>query len=190
MYEVGMSANGRIEPGFEPIAPAWEGEAPVSLGPEHLVYEEDTSNSFGGLLVKSGLVILLAMTAYGGYQIFGNNSAPHQVAKAKPGYDWSGKPISAEERQKLTGIQADKQKIRQIDLTKTASVKKNTTPIARPVPVEPKISAGSQFHVVQPGDTLSAIGRKFKISAKDIMEINSIEDARRIKPGLKLIISQ
>jgi len=190
MYEVGMSANGRIEPNFDQIAPPWEGEAPVSLGPEHLVYEEDTSNSFAGLLVKSGLVILLAMTTYGGYQIFGHNSETSEIANAKPGYDWSGKPISAEERQKLTGIEANKQKIRQIDLTTTASVKKNTKPISKPVPIKTENTSTTKFHVVEPGDTLSAIGRKFKISSAEIMEINSIENPRRIKPGMKLIISR
>jgi len=68
MYEVGMSANSRVEPVFEPEIKQWEGQAPVSLGADHLIYEEETYNGFSGLLLKSGLVILLAVSSYGGYQ--------------------------------------------------------------------------------------------------------------------------
>lgn len=188
MYEVGMSANSRVEPIFEPDVKQWEGEAPVSLGYEHLIYEEEAYAGFSGILLKSGLIVLAAITAYGGYQFLTSNSA--QVADSKPGYDWSGKPIDAKERLRLTGVKDQTKTVRKIDLTQTASVKKHVNPIGKPVAIAPKKLSNAQFHVVQSGDTLSAIGRMFKISAADIMEINSIEDARRIKPGMKLIISK
>jgi len=189
MYEVGMSANSRVEPVFEPEIKQWEGQAPVSLGADHLIYEEETYNGFSGLLLKSGLVILLAVSSYGGYQ-FLTASNGIQSAESKARYDWSGKPIDENERLRLTGVKDPTNKIRKIDLTQTGSVKKDANAIGKPVPATPATSTGVKFHVVQSGDTLSAIGRKFKISAADIMEINAIEDARRIKPGMKLVISR
>ena len=189
MYEVGMSANSRVEPVFEPDITQWEGEAPVSLGPEHLVYEEETGNGFLGLLMKSGLVVLLAVSAYGGYQFIKASSTNDQVA-SKAGYDWSGKAIDHKERLRLTGVDEQTKDVRKIDLTKTGSVKKNTSPIGKPVPINPDTPSGTKFHIVKPGDTLSAIGRKYKISSADIMEINAIENPRRIKPGMKLFVSR
>lgn len=188
MYEVGMSANSRVEPVFEPEIRQWEGEPPVSLGAEHLIYEEEAYNGFSGLLLKSGLVILLVISAYGGYQFMTDNNI--QSADSKAGYDWSGKPIDAKERLRLTGVKNPTNTIRKIDLTQTGSVKKNASPNGEPVPTRPNTSIGEKFHIVQSGDTLSAIGRKFKVSAADIMEINEIEDAKRIKPGMKLVISR
>ena len=189
MYEVGMSANSRVEPVFEPEIKQWEGEAPVSLGAEHLVYEEEVYGGFSGLLLKSGLVVLLAISAYGGYQIFGSNDSL-KLADGKPGYDWSGKPIDEKERLRLTGVEDQNKTVRKIDLTQTGSVKKHVNPIGNPVPIKPANLTSAKFHIVQSGDTISQIGRKFKISAAEIMKINSIEDARRIKPGMKLIVSK
>lgn len=187
MYEVGMSSSRRVEPVFEPEIAQWEGAAPVSLGAEHLIYEEEAYGTSSGLLLKSGLVVLLAISAYGGYQFMTDNNA--HLAESKPGYDWSGKPIDEKERLRLTGVQDQDKTIRKIDLTQTGSVKKHVNPIGKPVPITPANVTGAKFHVVESGDTLSQIGRKFKISAAEIMKINSIEDARRIKPGMKLIVS-
>ncbi len=189
MYEVGMSAKGRVEPVFEPEVTQWEGEAPVSLGAEHLIYEEEAYGGFSGLLLKSGFVILLAITAYGGYQFLtGDNKL--QLTDGKPGHDWSGKPIDEKERLRLTGVKDELKPVRKIDLTQTGSIKEEQSPIGKPVAITQATSTGAKFHVVQSGDTLSQIGRKFKISAAEIMKINSIEDARRIKPGMKLIVSR
>lgn len=188
MYEVGMSANSRVEPVFEPKITQWDGEAPVSLGAEHLIYEEEPYRSSSGLLLKSGLLVLLAITAYGGYQFMTDKNA--QLADGKPGYDWSGAPIDEKERLRLTGVQDQDKTVRKIDLTQTGSVKKHVNPIGKPVPIKADNVTGAKFHIVESGDTLSQIGRKFKISAAEIMKINSIEDARRIKPGMKLIVSK
>jgi LysM repeat protein len=61
--------------------------------------------------------------------------------------------------------------------------------VQRPVP------PGSRTYVVEPGDTLAAISRKFyKTSArwKDIQDANfySLNGAAKLKPGMKLIIPQ
>ena len=52
---------------------------------------------------------------------------------------------------------------------------------------------GSRNYVVQPGDTLASISRKFyktKAKEKDIQDanLNSLPDARKLKPGQTLII--
>ena len=191
MYEVGMSAKSRVEPVFEPEVTQWEGEAPVSLGAEHLIYEEEVYGGFSGLLLKSGFIILLAITAYGGYHfITGDNKL--QLTDGKPGHDWSGKPIDDKERLRLTGVKDASKPVRKIDLTQTGSIDEKASPIGKPVAITKEVSTktDAKFHVVQSGDTLSQIGRKFKISAAEIMEINSIKDARRIKPGMKLTVSK
>ncbi len=190
MYEVCMSANRRIEPNFDQTPEIWTEEPPICLGPECLVYEEDTSNGIGGLLMKSGLVILFSVMAYGGYQFIKDSNTDQQLANSKPTYDWSGKPTQTNNNGELVALNDQNRTVRKIDLTKTGSIKKITSRIGKPVPIKPKISVNAKFHIVQSGDTLSAIGRKFKISSADIMEINAIENPRKIKPGMKLYISR
>lgn len=180
MYEVGMSANSRVEPVFEPEIRQWEGEPPVSLGAEHLIYEEEAYNGFSGLLLKSGLVILLVISAYGGYQVLGNDNADQQLVSAKL--------LSASENKTLN---VQDKTIRKIDLTTTASIKEPVEVTGKSVPIATKPKSEDKlFHVVEAGDTLSAIGRKFKIKTSELMALNAIEDARRIKPGMKLIVSK
>lgn len=176
MYEVCMSAERRVEPTFESNAPAWEGPAPVSLGSDDLIYQEDTSNSFSGLLIKSGLVVLLAISTFAGYQFFKGSGETKQIAHITP--------------QEVDNT--DQKKIRKIDLTTTASISKPESRLGKPVPIDaakPQ-NSGKLFHVVQSGDTLSAIGKKFKIKTTELMEMNGIEDARRLKLGMKLIVSK
>ncbi len=198
MYEVCMSADRRVDPNLSAQSFDWENEPPVSLGPEHLYYEEDTSNGVGGLLLKSGLVIMLAISVFGGYQFLKDSSTEQQLASS-PKNEWPGGVLSTKENLK--------RKVRQIDLTKTATVKKtitrpvNTT-VIKPVKkqtdrigdiakAEPAAPTGNeQFHVVQPGDTVSAISRKFKIKTAEIMSWNGIENPRLLKPGMKLIVSR
>lgn len=182
MYEVGMSANSRVEPVFKPQITQWEGEAPVSLGAEHLFYEEEADGNFTSLLIKSGFVVLLTISVYAGYQFFTSTNTVLS-SETQSEQDGSGKQINLADKGQTNSV-------RKIDLTQTGSVKKDVNPIGKPVPITSTDSTKATFHVVQSGDTLSQIGRKFNISTAEIMKINSIEDARRIKPGMKLIISK
>ncbi len=45
-------------------------------------------------------------------------------------------------------------------------------------------------HTVAPGETLSAISRKYNVDIKDIVSANKISDAKNLKPGLKLKIPE
>ena len=190
MYEVCMSVDRRVEPDFDQTELSWEGEAPASLGPEHLIYDEDQSSGVGGLLMKSGLVILIAISAFGSYQFLKDSNANPQLANSKPAYNWSGKPVKTDNNQELVTFENQAKTVRKIDLTKTASVKKTPKAISKPAPIKPKPSPGATFHIVQPGDTLSAIGRKFQISSTEIIEINAIKNPKLIKPGMKLFVSR
>ena len=63
----------------------------------------------------------------------------------------------------------------------------------KPVATAGKPAPGSRTYQVQPGDTLASISRKFyktKARDKDIQDanLNSLPDARKLKPGQTLII--
>jgi membrane-bound lytic murein transglycosylase D len=46
-----------------------------------------------------------------------------------------------------------------------------------------------QTYQVQPGDTIGKIGRKFSISQSNLMKLNGIRDARRLRIGAELIVN-
>jgi len=191
MYEVCMSADDRIEPTFdnnphEEYQRHITQSAPITA----LTFEENKGSDTVGLLIKSGMVMLIATSLYAGY-IFFKPSTQQQ-------------PISSLEQQKneqQEKNQAVKQKeIRKIDLTKTASIKKsdqksdnalsNDALIVKPVKTKKLAARVSQTYIVKSGDTLSKIGKTYNTSPKAIMEINNITDARSIKPGMKLVLTR
>jgi len=47
---------------------------------------------------------------------------------------------------------------------------------------------GRTTHIVQPGETLSAIGRQYGVSVEAIVYVNDLEDPSRIQVGQELII--
>ena len=67
---------------------------------------------------------------------------------------------------------------------------KEERPVERAKPVEntSNKSAGTRTYVVVKGDSPASIARKFKVPYDDIMEINRIEDPKKLKIGQKLII--
>ncbi len=190
MHEVCMSTNRRIEPDLNQDVMGWTGEPPICLGPESLVYQEEPSDNIGGLLIKSGLVVLFSITVYGGYQFLKDSSTDQQLAKSEPLYEWSAPPIKTDTAKKLAVVDNQKPEVRKIDLTKTGSVKKVQKPIGKPIPTTPDVSIDAKFHIVQPGDTLSAISRKFQVSTAKIIEINLIKNPGLIKPGMKLYVTR
>lgn len=204
MYEVCMSADRRIEPSFNNTqnhfnqnssgSENWDydhSQAPAHVN--NLVFEDESYSNTGSLLIKSGMFILLILSLYIGHMIYKNTT--HQTAELKPSNE-----------QILAASQNNQNTIRKIDLTKTASVRKVKT-VSFKKPIKPKQKANTKpilqhqqnqvttegslkFHTVQPGDTISRIGRLHKLSAAKIMEINNIENPRFIKPGMKIVVSQ
>lgn len=66
-----------------------------------------------------------------------------------------------------------------------------TSPAPTPVATMGASAVQGQEYIVQLGDTLSSIGRKFGVTAKQIQQANpQITDPNNIKPGQKLIIPQ
>lgn len=57
----------------------------------------------------------------------------------------------------------------------------------RKVP-EVKYAAGSGGYVVRKGDTLSAIAKKYRVSAAELMRANKLKSANRLEVGRKLVI--
>lgn len=190
MYEVCMSADSRVEPDFSQDPQKWIGEAPASLGAECLMYEENNSSSTNSLLIKSGFLVLFTVSIYTGYQFLKQTSAHPQLASTQLSVDPSNSSASKSIGEQLAELENQTKSIREIDLTTTGSIKKTPAPISKPTPIKPQITTDAKIHVVQPGDTLSAIGRKFKIKTAEIMELNAIENVRLIKPGMKLIVSR
>ena len=189
MYEVCMSADSRVEPDFSQEPQKWIGDPPASLGVECLMYEETDTSSTSSLLIKSGFVILFSISVYAGYQVIKQGSANQQLVNNELNVETTSGATSKGIGQQITELENQAKEIRTIDMTTTGSVKKAPQPADKIVPVTPETSTDAKFHVVQPGDTLSAIGRKFQIKTSEIMKLNAIENPRRIKPGMKLIVS-
>ena len=61
-------------------------------------------------------------------------------------------------------------------------------PSPTPVPTTTATPAGRVIHIVQPGETLSSIGRQYGVSYQAIMYVNGLEDPNLIEPGQELII--
>lgn len=198
MYEVCMSAESRVNDRIEPTFDEHQASAPqshhiqaTSLNPaaqyqtpsppslDILTFDDDPQYNMTGLMIKSGMAILMAASLYGGYLFLSDAAAPGQTAQ-----------VEGQE-----ALQADAQSnVRKIDMTKTAAIKpakKDTDSrlIVKAIENTNATPKDSQVYIVKSGDTLSRIGKLYKTSAKSIMEINGITDARTIKPGMKLIVS-
>ena len=189
MYEVCMSADSRVEPDFSQEPQQWIGDPPASLGVECLMYEEADTSSTAGLLIKSGFVVLFSITVYAGYQIFKQGSVNQQLVNNEQNVGTSNNLEANDISQQITELENRAKDIPTIDFTTTGSISKVPFSTEKPTKAKPQTAADTKFHVVQPGDTLSAIGRKFQIKTSEIMKLNQIENPRRIKPGMKLIVS-
>lgn len=200
MYELGMSSDNRREPTFDTEFYAPEEAAPtVALAPQQSdnepMYIEEAGPDVAAILMRSGIIIAIAIGSLGAYKFYQGSHVDNQLANTSARYDWAGRPLATNEQGDLVWPK-DKKNVRQIDTTKTASVKKEskvTLVTSKPSPVKTQqlqVSAIAKTYVVQPGDTLSAIGRLHKISANTIMEINAIENPRKIRPGMKLYVSR
>lgn len=55
-------------------------------------------------------------------------------------------------------------------------------------PAQARTVSGGVTYVVRPGDNLTMIGRRFKVSVEDLQRHNGIADPSRIHPGMKLEI--
>jgi LysM repeat protein len=61
-------------------------------------------------------------------------------------------------------------------------------PINTPTPIPPTPTSAPMLHVVQPGDSLSAIALRYDVSIEALAEVNGIADANVIRVGQELII--
>ena len=73
--------------------------------------------------------------------------------------------------------------------------KKVVAPVKKPVkkkdPAPPAAKSGEWVtHTVKPGEYMSTIGRKYKVSWKEILKINGLKSARDAKPGTVLKIKK
>lgn len=199
MYEIGMSSDGRKEPVFDNALPAESAISPqVNLAQGHntiisdpFIYEEEPAADSAAILLRCGIVVAVALGAFGGYRYHQANVMDTQIA-GEMRTDWAGRPLATNDAGDLVWPN-DKAAPRNIDLTTTASIPSKQEPKvieAEPLPIGGAINKNAKFHVVESGDTLSAIARAHKVSTSDIMEINSIENPRRIKPGMKLYVTR
>jgi LysM repeat protein len=53
---------------------------------------------------------------------------------------------------------------------------------------DPNMLPGQRSYVVQTGDSLIAIARRFNVTVRAIIEANGIQDASLVQPGMRLII--
>ena len=67
----------------------------------------------------------------------------------------------------------------------TAEIVKDITPEEE---AAPSPMAGAVIYMVQPGDTLWKIAKRYRTTVEDILAINEIENPDLIYPGQKLLI--
>ena len=73
--------------------------------------------------------------------------------------------------------------------TAAAAVQKPRTVVASAAPLAPASSVSREsgkMYTVQRGETLSRISRKVHVPVKELMQLNAIKDANKIRPGMQL----
>ncbi len=175
MLHLGMSADSKKEPVFSHENTA--AHEPVRSFSDFgdYILNDDPDADFGRVVIRSGLVVLFGIVLVAGYHFVQDSRTDRQTASIVAPKAETDPP---------------KNEVRQIDLTQTGSIKDTSKLVLeRPVPANIDQKSGHEVHIVQPGDTLSAISRKYKLSAKEIIALNNIENPRLIKPGMKLKVS-
>jgi LysM repeat protein len=73
-----------------------------------------------------------------------------------------------------------------------AATAATTQPAAPPqMPAEPAVQSAApavQTHVVNKGETLTAIAKQYKINVSELQQLNKIEDGRKLQAGQTLLI--
>ena len=70
----------------------------------------------------------------------------------------------------------------------TVKEERKAIPVKPAVESTPKAETSKKTYVVAKGDTPVSIAKKFKITSDQLLAANSIEDARKLKIGQKLVI--
>ncbi|MDJ0613111.1 MAG: LysM peptidoglycan-binding domain-containing protein [Rhizobiaceae bacterium] len=191
-----MSSDGRKEPVFgDPKSMTGDAVPSIDTGATFapspsapFLLEDEPGPDASAILMRSGIVIALVLAAFGGYKYHLGTKVDSQIADHSR-TDWTGGPVATNESGNLILPTGSNKATRQIDLTTTASI--TSKPEPRVTEIE-TIRSGTapKFHIVESGDTLSAIARTYEISTTDIMTINKIENPRLIKPGMKLFVTK
>ncbi len=66
---------------------------------------------------------------------------------------------------------------------------KTKTAALKAVDPKPAASPQKQFHIVQKGDTLTSLGKKYKVSVSDLRKLNNLPENQAIYPGQRLVVS-
>lgn len=132
----------------------------------------------------------------------------HRDFTIKPGSDNPYAPVAAEEleamspeppaaRAKLVKAEPKAPVVRQTEPSEPASpaasvakAKKATpSPAAAPAPAKPKPATGSRTHVIQKGDTVYNVAKRYGLSSGEVMRANGISDPSRVQMGQVLKIT-
>jgi len=65
-----------------------------------------------------------------------------------------------------------------------------STPVSGQSFPSPSTPAPGQVYIIQKGDTLYSIARKFGVTVQSLQTLNNISDPTKISPGARLIISK
>jgi LysM repeat protein len=71
---------------------------------------------------------------------------------------------------------------------RTASTPPKEPPPRAPAAATPKETVAAPHHVVQKGETLYSISRRYKISLEELRRLNGLGNDNTIRPGQKLIV--
>lgn len=132
----------------------------------------------------------------------------HRDFTIKPGADNPYAPVAAEDpeamapeppavRAKLVKAEPKAPVVRQTEsnqaATPAASVAKakkvTPAPAPAPAPAKPKTATGSRTHVIQKGDTVYNVAKRYGLSSGEVMRANGISDPSRVQMGQVLKIT-
>ncbi len=60
---------------------------------------------------------------------------------------------------------------------------------AKPSPLKVTVTDQKQYHTVQKGETLSKIGKKYKITVEELRKLNGLSRNQHVRTGQKLLIT-
>lgn len=104
-------------------------------------------------------------------------------------------PAELEPAPRVTVVKAEPQEISEEDnhsddvAPAAPKAPKPTPPPAAPVPAKPKPATGSRTHVIQKGDTIYNVAKRYSLSPGEIMRANGISDPSRLQMGQVLKIT-
>lgn len=197
MYQIALSSTVADDHNLDTDYPVFSSHEYTYEEP--LAMSSEDGFSLGALpkIMAFSMLCFVGLLSFGAYQLFApaSKSKSEQVAAVDFQEVEPLKPITSYELRDENYIVPIKREFAykpEIDMTITASVDKETASSSVKTINDLLNDKAEELslatYTIQPGDTLSGIASKHNIKQSLLVELNSIKDASKIKPGMKLIV--